>query len=416
MKRMDARNMNLFWKQGERPELRESDKENNVTHALLVTLKENKEFLNSLLKTVGSQNKIKRPTIYFQVPLKIKHKTTNSQEKIILSIVSKHNHSERDDPENPMKKKDIPDGLILDKNISVLIESKVSAVKDHGQLRRYNQTFYQGAGEVKTITWEEIYNLAKRQNRGSKIGDYILNQFKEYIEVINLNGFNGIPFFDKSESGENYEKEFASEVLKRLVIEFKEENFFKQHHFKIAERPKTGQAWDYFYSEEITKTNPRTFPHYSIYIFDEFFGLDVLFHRKEFKKIIKNKKEDFFALIKEIADKSADYYLTFIHYRKIANKDKYSYARTGRDYTNFEFCVNLKQFIKDNKKDWQKRLEQYFNLILKEKFKQISLCKKAFYYDRAYENLNNAKGVINFIKDSVTDTKDIYKMMLESYK
>lgn len=407
-------NMNLFWKQAEKLELKEADKENNVTHALLVLLNENNHFLNLLLKKINPALKINQPKTYFQVSPKLRLKTAEVENKIILSITSNNNTSEKFEQENIKKKRDIPDGLILDKKTAVLIEAKVSATKDHEQLKRYNKTYYYGKGNIYFINWEEIYNLAKNyQSKGDKnIENYLLNQFREYLEVINLSGFSGINFFNKEE---NYDEDSARDVLKRLVVELKQKDILKQYNFKFAERPLTGNAWNYFYSEGIKENNPRIFPHYSIYIFPEFFGLDCLFHKKEFKKILK-EKDYFFSVIENLAKKSPDYYLKFTHYRKLANKESNKNVRVGPGYENFSFMVQIRQYIKDNKKDWKERLEQYFNLLTKEHLKQISILKKTDYKDKANQNMNEPEKVIEFITSTVSETNNIYKKMVELYK
>lgn len=56
--------MNLFWKQNKNLELSETDLENNVTHAFLILLKENKPFLNKLFKKIKVKDSIKKIILF----------------------------------------------------------------------------------------------------------------------------------------------------------------------------------------------------------------------------------------------------------------------------------------------------------------------------------------------------------------
>ena len=411
---MTDESMNLFWKQKDKPGIDYSEKENNVTHAFLVTARNEPKFLAAVLQKAGIKTNLKPGyEVYFQVDKKRRYQTLDAKNKVILFISSKYNAAEFESEE---EKGTIPDGLIIDGKTSIIIESKVTSSKDHGQLKRYNDKFYKGAGEVREIYWENIYSLARRyvQSGRSSIGDYLLDQFHEYLEVVNMAGFDGIPFFKKDES---YEKKIADKILKRLNVDLEHQEWFKEHNFVPKGRAKKGTAWDYFYNKNIKKTNPRDFPHYSIYIFDDFFGVGMLFHRPEIRKILSDEqlRKTFFREIEKLAESSSDYFLRVVDYRLLANKREGIGVRAGSYYTSLEFMVQLSRFIQQNKKDWKEKITQHLELLAQQNFKQISVMKKAFYGDKEYKKLDSREASLEFIKDTVNETKHLYDMMLDHH-
>jgi hypothetical protein len=187
--------INLFWRQTRNLELREKERENNVTHALLILLEKNHNLLNKLLSKVNINNiNKKEKEILYQVTNKENNITRDSKNKFILFIYSKYNEQESKGVE--VKKIDIPDGLIRDNNTSIIIESKFSSSKDNSQIKRYNKTYFNNQAKIIEITWEEIYDIiSEHKIKLNSIEGYLMQEFKEYLEVIQLSGFSGIPFF-----------------------------------------------------------------------------------------------------------------------------------------------------------------------------------------------------------------------------
>ena len=409
---MTQESMNLFWKQKEKPSIDYSEKENNVTHAFLVTAKNEPIFLKAVLQKAGIKTKIKTSyDVYFQVSKKRRYQTLDAKNKYLLFISSKYNTAGSDTDE---ERGTIPDGLIIDDNASVLIESKVTSRKDSGQLRRYNTIFYKGKGELKEIYWEDIFDITQKflKKCKSSLGEYLVSQFREYLEVVNMAGFDGIPFFRKEEV---YDKEIASKILNRLGSELKP--WLAKKGFVLAGRPKAVLAWDYFYDKKIKSPNPGNIPHYSILIFPEFYAVETLFHRQELRKILKDKKlkEEFFDGLEKLSKYSPDYFLQYTHYRLLANKRKANHAQTGDGYSTLNFILQISRFIKQNKKDWRIKLSQILELLIKQECKQISILKKAFYKDKEYIRLDDRENSINFIKNTVERTKHLNDMILKIY-
>lgn len=400
--------MNLFWRQTRNPNLRETELENNVTHAFLLLLKKNKEFLNKLVKNLKIPNiQEKKKEILFQVSKKHRSQTLDAKNKFILFISSKFNASEHEG--DTEKQTDIPDGLIIDGQTAILIEAKLSSSRDPAQIKRYNQTYFKNQGILKEVTWEEIHSLINlKKFKKESIAEFLSDQFKKYLEVIHLSGFSGIPFFEKEEL---YDPKNASFILKHLMIELKEQTWFNKYNFKTGDRPKTS-PWDYWYIDEILETNPRKFPHYSIYIFADFFGIDCLFHTKEVRRILKNETslKLFLDLIEKIGKSSPDYFFRAVHYRLLHNKEKAG-ARVGESFQDLELTFQLSKFIQNHKKDWRARLTQYLQLFSKEDIKQFSIMKKAHYGDKSYKHFVNPKPSLNFIKEAIEETHDLFEFI-----
>jgi hypothetical protein len=409
---MTEEKMNLFWKQREKPHYDYSEKENNVTHAFLSTVKKEPIFLQAVLKMAGIKEIFTNGyDVYFQVGKKTRIQTLNAENKYLLFISSKYNNIEYESDE---EKGTIPDGLIIDDNTSVLVECKVASRKDSGQLRRYNEIFYKKSAVLKEIYWEDIYGIARQVEKKGKrsVGTYLVKQFSEYMEIVNMAGFDGIPFFKADEA---YDKNTASKILNRLGVEIKP--WLEDNNFILGERPKTATVWDYFYDKNIKEKNPRKFPHYSIYIFPESFGVDMLFHKQELRKILKNEKlkNKFYDQLEKLAEKSPDYFFRFVHYRLLRNKGIRGRARTGKNYHTLEFKIQLSRFIKKNENNWREKITDFLELLLEQESKQITILKQAYYQDKIYEELDSGEKSINFIKDVVKETKNLNNMVLDLY-
>ena len=231
-----------------------------------------------------------------------------------------------------------------------------------------------------------------------------------------MNGFDGIPFFNENE---NYDEDAAKGILKQLIIDLKEKQWFKDNNLKFQDRPKTS-VWDAFYDGAISNTSLRHIPHYSIYIFPESFGVDLLFHKNEMKQILKNSelKERFLEYFKKLADSSPDYFFRIVAYRIIANKKKGIGVRTGASYDSFIFEYQMSRFIKNHKKEWKKKLECYLNMLVSEDYKQISILHKSHYADKTYMDggkfdLTKPQNALEMVADVYTETQQVHSMLLK---
>ncbi|GEM_PF-1628604 len=412
---------NLFWRQEGTPKIREHEKENNVTSAFLILLKYNHTILKKLLNKVKIPQKInnKKKEIIFQLtPRKVKNRIQKCKNKYLLFIHSKQNENVTLDQNKTETGK--PDGLIFDGTTAILIEAKVSGSKNEKQLQKYKKQYFDGKAYDVEITWEKIHDILAESGQDLKeinTPDFLHDQFKKYLEVIRLSGFSGIPFFDKEEA---YTKKDANEVLKLLRTELKERDWFKKS-FVMGKRP-ISECWESFCHKTIKDKNPRMFPHYSIYIFSEYFALDCLFHKKELKKIVENKGvfDTFAKIIKKLSN-NPDYYFRAVDYHLLANKKpakaQKGTARKGTDYTDFEYFFQLRKFIKHhrNNRTWEADLKANLELLLKEEIKQFGIIKKAHYADKEYEAFTEPDYCLKFIQDTIEETNELFGFIMNQY-
>lgn len=287
-------------------------------------------------------------------------------------------------------------------------------------MKSYNKKFFDGRAKIIESSWEKIYDIIikNKPKEPKNIGDYILKNFCEYTEVIKLSGFSGIPFFKKDEE---FDKRIALESIKKLGKDLKELSWFKKGNFELRERDQAGKKWDYFFDSNIQEKNPRRFPHYSIYIFPQYFAVDFVFHRDILKKIKKNSKlnERFLMILKSLGEKSTDYCFRAVNYMKIGNKEKARGVRKGEDYEIFNFSLQLNRFIKQNSKhDYGSKFNKYLEILCDAELKQLGLQKTALYADyKKYQKLaNDGKKCLEFIKNVIDETEDFYNLIMDAYR
>ena len=207
--------------------------ENNTTKALINVLKHCtsgicKEFINSFFKldldisnikfalqksTIGEQRikSKKNRLIYMIIPEKFG------------SIININRIVEKSITPNLNQHSSIPDAWIWDKNNVILIESKTNIKVDNDQLYKHINLL-KPTLDPKIIYWEEIYIFFQDLLESSeelKIdikNKFILNQFIEYLELINLSKFNGW-------KSEDFEYFFTFNNVERLRIKEKLEKF-----------------------------------------------------------------------------------------------------------------------------------------------------------------------------------------------
>lgn len=194
--------------------------ENRLTNSFLQTLAKN----NDLLKT-------------FLCSLNISLKRNS---EIIISC-QKEPFSTGDKIENK-EIESIPDGwLIIDENIAVVFETKISKnsvrlaqIKSHvNRIRSYEnkflclitpdaqppikETIINGA-TVKWFSWRQIYELvAQFTSTANGVGSFLINELKEFLLMKDdLVGFQGINF-----AGDQYNTGEAKTILKNLINEIK---------------------------------------------------------------------------------------------------------------------------------------------------------------------------------------------------
>ncbi len=207
--------------------------ENNTTKALINTLYYSdpnvcKDFISHFLKISIDDSTIKytlqKQTIGTQ-------KIQQKKNRILLGICPQLLSSEKDlvdSNEEIFSKLDlqdsIPDAWIWDKDNAILIESKTRMKFDKDQLRRH-EAILSSPTDKRIIYWEEIHSFFKDNIEKEP---FIIKQFVQYLELINLSNFSGwkkedFEFFfiyDESEKirMKNKLKKFALEIIAKKEI------------------------------------------------------------------------------------------------------------------------------------------------------------------------------------------------------
>ncbi len=213
--------------------------ENNTTKALINTLYYSdtnvcKDFISHFLNMNIDESSIRfalqKQTIGDQ---KIRRKMN----RILLGICPQLLFSEEDviKPEEKIPNDlddlySIPDAWIWDNKSVILIESKTRMKFDKDQLKRHGHILSSPTDKI-IIFWEEIHsyfknkleNVINSQDKYKK--SFLINQFVQYLELINLSKFSGWKkedfefffYYDEEEKRrlKNKMEKFVSEVLNR---------------------------------------------------------------------------------------------------------------------------------------------------------------------------------------------------------
>lgn len=404
-------NLNLFWREPISSKIeRVREKENNVTHAFLVTLAKDKKMASKLIKKLDEKLADVSLGNDFEIDLQVdesrKRETVAKKKQILLFINSKYNVSEAME-EDDKKQKSIPDGLILNKNLAILIEAKVNDSKSD-QIKRYNNTFFSGSGDEIYSTWEQIYcEMTRIESK-----DFVIPEFLRYLEVIGLSGFRGISFFRKDFE---YNKTEAEGITKELCNEL-EEWFNKKHtDLVVGKRPKAG-AWDYVYLKKLETNNKKpdaqSIPHIGFGFDYEAFNVMVTFNKKTvLNKILKSEWKQFFENITKFSE-DKNTYLMGSHYKMLAHKTEYKHHRQGEKYSDFKIQLQLSR-INKNSEEYFKNL---LNFMSKERLKEIAIVKKFYYkdsFDTEITKFADGEKALKKIKLTINELKPYYKFIVK---
>ena len=285
--------------------------ENNTTKALVNVLKHCsldicKEFINYFFNLDFDINNIKfalqKSTIGEQ---RIKSKKNKLIYVIIprkfSSFVNINRIIENSINSNLNQQSSIPDAWIWDNNTVILIESKTNVKLDEDQLSRHIKLL-RPLQNPKIIYWEDIYDffhklLEKSEELRINIkSEFILNQFIEYLELINLSKFNGW-------KSEDFEYFFTYNAEERLRIKEKLEKFVNEilmdtkiqnllEKIKVG-RPKGKNIWCRIDSKDprfsLKKDPKKNFVNFTIELYSNHFQVTIVF--PFFPSIDKLKKQ-----------------------------------------------------------------------------------------------------------------------------
>lgn len=200
----------------------------------------------------------------------------------------------------------IPDAWIWDNHNVILIESKTNIRLDKDQMLRHSKLLGP-TQKVKVIHWEEIYQffknlLEKLEDSKINIKDkFILNQFVEYLELINLSKFNGW-------KSEDFEYFFTFDKDERIRIKEKLDKFVDEilldpNLEKIMEKIKVGRfkgnnIWCQLNSKDpcfrLEQNQNYQFVNFTTELYANHFQVSIVFpffpSIEELKKLLKSRR------------------------------------------------------------------------------------------------------------------------------
>ncbi len=413
---MKAKYRNIFTKQG-------TPLENDVTKILINVLQNSHLLTNLFFKEFV---KIDTKSDRFWYDLQIGNTKINELSKINnrfhLLITSKWNEKNIEEPK--VRDSSIPDAAIYDDTYLVIIESKVSASKDIEQIKKQSD-LYKLTGNFET-TWQDISDFIRskqatlKKNNKNDIANYLVSQFLEYLEVINMGGFGGITFIEKNEKGKNkvsYDIDKAKNNLKSLMQKLYDEQL-KQNGYEWKKRTYDQYVWDSFYYKNLPEM-VREKIHFSVYMFKDFSGMDYLISTDIFKKLFKENSETLVSLffnfceqITKVEDKKNLQYDWFLEFSSYKIKDHKKGQMKGDRYNPFEIKVNCLHVNKDD-------IKQIFNLLNHSKglvaWKEIKLIKKINYFDTSYK-FDQPDEIFNNFREAFTRLNDFNNQIFDLLK
>ncbi len=282
--------------------------ENNTTKALMNTLyysdsKVREEFISHFVGVKMDGDSIKfalqKQTIGVQ-------KLQQKKNRILLGIIPQLLASEEDIPKeeisNGSESKDsLPDAWIWDENNVILVESKTRMRLNHDQLKRHEEIL-SSPTETRIIHWENIYLFFKKILENESKEMFLIKQFVQYLELINLSKFSGWKsedfefFYDYDENEKTRIKEKMQKLIDEILLEPKLKSILKiSRQSKVVEG--VNHLWyqldinqDSFFIDEKTP-----FLNFTLELYPNSFQITVVFPMfpsiEKLKKVLKEKKD-----------------------------------------------------------------------------------------------------------------------------
>ena len=333
-----------------------------------------KEIIN---KNIFKNNLIKPINISLQEDIThIRNKLNKDVKRLLVLIKSKYNdkiivEKQKDKKQKNKEERAIIDILINYRNLILGIEAKLGASKDNNQIQKYIECLEIEEDNYIEIYWEDIYSKLKKITKNEKIENFIINQFKEYMEVIGMTDFQGIPFVlnanGEFQSKFNYSE--ARKILKKIEIKLRND----YRNIKTKYQKNVPILWC-----RLDKKDPAGRPHISICL-NELDNFTIDLYIQSSKVNIKDKNiKQIFEIVFEKIKNNVDNTWFF----NMLNFKNYSGNLGGKSYSVFNLSLNL------NEKHDKKVLNQLNELFKKiNELKAITIARK-FYYDNPYYNIN----------------------------
>jgi len=365
--------------------------ENNITRALLITMKESKKARNTILNTfepnfplnddiyfnfqsvkeMEDKEKITNWTILIISPEKYDEAITtisadilkyykffdnnkdeqNDSEKIIREINQRITNETDvcrkralEDCKDYILRNGLPDGWIINtvNKAGICIESKIEGTATKRQIDRHKKYIKENFKNVDistinvvSITWNAIYEVI---TKGISQDDYLVKNFKEYLIMSGL-----VLNFDFTETGKWDDIDLAKEQFKLLLEKIDQK--VKIENFGRSARP-LDLLWDLYGT--INGDKVKMDPHYSVSFNPE--STSIALTTKGTSKIRSLVAGNLMLeyLINSFNDPHKHnymYYLQMSDYKIIDHKKG---QMKGETYMPFDFYISLSSFKNEN--------------------------------------------------------------------
>lgn len=269
------------------------------------------------------------------------------------------------------------DALLETERFVLGIESKLSAAKNKSQLT--NEMKFLNTDKYLHLTWEDIHKIFKKESFAEH--DLILKSFIEYLEVIGMNDFEGIPFvIVNGKQKTPYDYNEAKRIINKISF-FIEKKCSKDFVVrKETQRPSYVRIDD----ADDKSTPKEDSQHFDIYLFANYFAIDYWFGQKNRSKLFAKKDriiQPFISILEEINKLNNDE--TWFFETDCGRQFKGN--QQGPGYLANSHAISLKELFKEFGK---KTIEDKINYFIEsqepsKKMKCLKIERK-FYYSNPY--------------------------------
>jgi len=370
--------------------IRETQLENNTTKALVNTLTYCSDSVKEeFFKRLGL--KWKAPS-NFMLQTKIVDGSYLGPDtkKLLLGIVPPWINTQDKEPTyEPNESESIPDAWLLCKNCSVLVESKIAGFLNQKQIESHLKLLHANTEVFKQVTWEQIYKIFSRLVVESDVDQFLIHQFCEYLEFIEMAGFVGFKpeYFEYLRSKKfDYEmKDTIRKAMQTLRLQLKERIGKKYPKSRVGNFQED-ICWAAFSNAE----KHQDVAHVTVEIWPEWFEVFANVETQKpimiLKNNIKNKPKELVKILKKL---QAEYIVTIT--------SRVYIARRKYDYQN-QMELSIADLF-PNGRTSKEKIDSMKELLSRIKYPQFSIRRR---YPQEYV-ISRGKEFISDILDAINN-------------
>lgn len=267
-----------------------------------------------------------------------------------------------------------PDGWIACGDVVVLLENKIRGDLYRAQIERHKKYSLKARGRVEERfnSWKEVYEFFNREaEKNSEARTcFLIEQFTHYLEMLDMVGFQGIPF---GPGGVTYGREKGKNVLRNLVAEIASK-VQELDPSLVRDKKTKGIEWDYFGTTDL---------HFTVYVREEWAGLDLFCDSGKFVRAFKGGDEGLKNHLEQLLEKEqlkraktplSRYWIYADSYRLL---DHTKGMMKGSFYQSQVYCANLDDLRKLGPEVQQKALRFFLDMVRYCKYFRVA---KQFHY------------------------------------